>query len=86
MLGFLPVATSFKLRRLHLGYRRLRPRPGGPWSGSLVGHEFHYSSIIEEGAGERLFDAADALGDDLGALGLRRGRVSGSFSHVIDLA
>lgn len=86
MLGLLPVATSFKARRLHLGYRRLRPRPGGPWSGPLVGHEFHYASIIAEGAGERLFDAADALGDDLGALGLRHGRVSGSFAHVIDLA
>ncbi|WP_416357817.1 cobyrinate a,c-diamide synthase [Aureimonas phyllosphaerae] len=86
MLGFLPLATSFKVRRLHLGYRRLRSRPSGPWSGPLVGHEFHYATIIEEGAGERLFDATDALGDDLGALGLRRGRVSGSFAHVIDLA
>ncbi|RIX99072.1 cobyrinate a,c-diamide synthase [Aureimonas flava] len=86
MLGFLPLETSFARRRLHLGYRRLRAHAGAPWAGALTGHEFHYSSVVAEGAGDRLFDAADALGRDLGAVGLRRGRVCGSYIHVIDRA
>ncbi|WP_279479237.1 cobyrinate a,c-diamide synthase [Aureimonas sp. SK2] len=86
MLGFLPLVTSFAQRRLHLGYRRLRPRPGGPWGEPLVGHEFHYSTAVWEGEAERLFEARDALGADLGAVGLRRGQVAGSYLHVVDLA
>ncbi|WP_061931209.1 cobyrinate a,c-diamide synthase [Aureimonas sp. AU22] len=84
MLGFLPLVTSFATQRLHLGYRRLTALPGGPWEGPLVGHEFHYSTIVGEGEGERLFEAADALGEALGGVGLRRGRVSGSYIHVVD--
>lgn len=83
MLGLLPLATSFARRRLHLGYRRLRPRPGAPFAGALAAHEFHYASIAREGAAERLFDAADAGGRELAAMGLRIGRVCGSFAHVI---
>lgn len=85
MLGLLPLSTSFKLRRRHLGYRRLKTS-GFPWSGALTAHEFHYASILAEGAAEHLFDAEDALGTGLGAFGLRRGNVGGSFIHVIDRA
>lgn len=84
MLGLLPVETSFAQRKRHLGYRRLRPLPGAPWAHALTGHEFHYATIVSEGAAERLFEARDAAGTDLGAMGLRRGRVMGSFAHVID--
>jgi len=84
MLGLLPLETSFARRKLHLGYRRLAPVGGGPWSGRLRAHEFHYASIVAEGPGEALFRASDARGADLGRHGLRRGRVSGSFLHVID--
>lgn len=84
MLGLLPLETSFALRKLHLGYRRLELIGGGPWSGPLRAHEFHYASIVAEGPGEALFRASDARGADLGNHGLRRGRVSGSFLHVID--
>ena len=84
MLGLLPLETSFARRKLHLGYRRLTPVGGRPWSGPLRAHEFHYASIIAEGPGEALFRASDARGADLGNHGLRRGRVSGSFLHVID--
>jgi cobyrinic acid a,c-diamide synthase len=31
-----------------------------------------------------LFDTSDATGTQLGAAGLRRGRVAGSFMHIID--
>jgi cobyrinic acid a,c-diamide synthase len=50
------------------------------------GHEFHYTTVRREGAADRLWSAADAAGDDLGASGLRRGPVFGSFFHLIDLS
>ncbi|KTQ86308.1 cobyrinic acid a,c-diamide synthase [Aureimonas ureilytica] len=84
MLGLLPLETSFAQRKRHLGYRRLAPLPGAPWAHPLTGHEFHYATIVREGAAERLFEARDAVGSDLGAMGLRRGRVMGSFAHIID--
>jgi cobyrinic acid a,c-diamide synthase len=84
MLELLPVSTSFAARKLHLGYRRLQTRGDLPWSGALSAHEFHFASILEEAAGDRLFEATSADGAPLGAIGLRRGRVMGSFAHVID--
>jgi hypothetical protein len=86
MLGALPLVTSFEERRRTLGYRRITPRGGFVWSAPLTAHEFHYSTVVSEGEGERLFDVADAIGKPLGAAGLRRGWVAGSFMHVIDLA
>jgi cobyrinic acid a,c-diamide synthase len=83
MLGLLPVATSFDVRELTLGYRRLSPRTGAPWAQPLAGHEFHYATIAASGPGEALFDATDAAGEPLAPMGLRRGAVSGSFAHVI---
>lgn len=84
MLGLLPLETSFATRKRHLGYRRLKALPGAPWQGELTGHEFHYATIVREGQAERLFQAEDALGAPVGEVGLRAGRVSGSFVHLID--
>ena len=87
MAGLLPVATSFARRRLHLGYRRavtLADSALGPKGTELRGHEFHYASVVSDGAGEPLFRVSDARGDALGALGSRRGSVCGSFVHVVD--
>ena len=84
MLGLLPLRTSFRVRKRHLGYRRLEPATAGPWDGPLVGHEFHYATILHEGEADRLFTARDALGATVGPMGLRVGRVMGSFAHVID--
>jgi cobyrinic acid a,c-diamide synthase len=86
MLGLLPLETSFARRKLHLGYRKLTPLAGVPWNAPLRGHEFHYASIVREGAGTRLFRVTDALDEDLGEAGLRVGSVSGSYMHVIDIA
>ncbi|MCF3640873.1 cobyrinate a,c-diamide synthase [Rhizobium sp. TRM95111] len=86
MLGLLPLVTSFAERRRHLGYRRLRPRPGSGFAGLLNAHEFHYSTIVSEGAAERVFDTCDSEGNDLGAAGLRCGTVIGSYMHLIDLS
>ncbi len=83
MAGLLPLETSFAARKLHLGYRKLKPLGGLPFIGSLNGHEFHYSTIAREGEAERLFEAEDAAGTPLPPMGLRRGRVMGSYAHVI---
>jgi cobyrinic acid a,c-diamide synthase len=82
MAGLLPLTTSFAARKLHLGYRQLTPL-GGPWTKPLRGHEFHYSSIENEGKADRLFNASDTTGEDLGNFGLKRGMVMGSYAHII---
>ena len=84
MSGLLPLATSFAERRLHLGYRTVQAACG-PFAGRWTAHEFHYATILRE-EGEPLFRAWDAEGAALGAMGLRKGRVSGSFAHLIDRA
>jgi cobyrinic acid a,c-diamide synthase len=89
MAGLLPLATSFAERRLHLGYRAARLLAAGPLGeeGSRFrGHEFHYATIVSEGDAAPLFAVADSRGADLGAAGLRKGSVSGSFLHLIDRA
>ncbi|MDJ0629145.1 MAG: cobyrinate a,c-diamide synthase [Rhodobacter sp.] len=84
MAGLLPLETSFAAGKLHLGYRRLTPL-GGPFTGPLNGHEFHYATTIRAG-GAPLFEASDAEGRVVPPMGLRQGRVSGSFAHIIDRA
>ncbi|MEL7279022.1 MAG: cobyrinate a,c-diamide synthase [Pseudomonadota bacterium] len=84
MAGLLDLETSFAARRLHLGYRDLTPL-GGPFAGALKGHEFHYASTLKAD-GAPLFEARRAEGAALAPMGLRSGRVSGSFAHVIDAA
>jgi cobyrinic acid a,c-diamide synthase len=86
MLGLLPLATSFKHRMLHLGYRLLRPLGDLPWDVPLTAHEFHFARVVSEGDGDPLFEAERADGAVLGPIGLRRGRIMGSFAHVIDKA
>lgn len=86
MLGFLPLATSFAVRKRHLGYRRVRPLDTSFFDGPLMAHEFHYASILSEGDAARLFDTTDAVGTPLGPAGLRRGQVAGSFMHIVDMA
>ncbi|KPF44112.1 cobyrinate a,c-diamide synthase [Rhizobium sp. AAP43] len=86
MLGLLPLVTSFAERKRHLGYRRLRSLAPDLFDGCYTAHEFHYSTIVEECQADRLFDATDALGTNLGPTGLRRGAVCGSYMHLIDKA
>ncbi len=86
MLGLLPLQTSFKHRLLQLGYRKLTPLGDLPWDAPLTAHEFHFARIVSEGDADRLFEAESADGTPLGPAGLRRGRVMGSFAHVIDRA
>lgn len=84
MAGLLRLETSFATRKLHLGYRHLTAL-GGIWQADLTGHEFHYATTLRA-LGPPLFSARNAEGDVLPEMGLRDGRVSGSFAHVIDVA
>lgn len=87
MAGLLPLTTSFAERRLHLGYREARltgETAFGRAGARFRGHEFHYATVRREGGAEPLFDLRDASGTELGACGLRVGRVAGSFIHLID--
>ena len=89
MAGLLPLATSFADRRLHLGYRcatLLATGPLGATGSHFRGHEFHYATVVQDGAADRLMTVTDAAGTDLGACGLRQGSVFGSFIHLVDQA
>jgi cobyrinic acid a,c-diamide synthase len=86
MAGLLGHATSFAQRKLHLGYRAARllaDSPIGPDGGTIRGHEFHYASLVEAGNDDPLADIFDGNGRRLGKTGGRRGRVTGTFFHVI---
>lgn len=88
MAGLLPFATSFKARRLHLGYRRCTlaaDSPLGRAGSRFRAHEFHYATEIR-GGGQPLFAVADSRGNALGPRGQIQGRVMGSFMHLIDRA
>jgi cobyrinic acid a,c-diamide synthase len=86
MVGLLGHATSFAVRKLHLGYREARLLADGALgrAGSTVrGHEFHYATLISPGADERFLELADAHGKPAREGGGRRGNVTGTFFHAI---
>jgi cobyrinic acid a,c-diamide synthase len=88
MLGLLGLETDFAQRRLHLGYRTatlLAPIPGQAEGSVLRGHEFHYARVVAQ-ADEPLADIRDATGATTPETGSRRGRVTGSFFHMVDVA
>lgn len=88
MAGLLPVATSYRARKLHLGYRVATLVADGMLGTAgtrLVGHEFHYASELSgrPGEDEALARVTDAEGVTLGLAGHRRGLTSGSFFHLV---
>jgi cobyrinic acid a,c-diamide synthase len=85
MAGLLGLETSFATRRMHLGYRLARllaPTPGCAAGARLRGHEFHYSTILAQ-PDEPLAEVTDAYGAAVTETGSRRGRVTGTFFHLI---
>ncbi|MEM1429936.1 MAG: cobyrinate a,c-diamide synthase [Pseudomonadota bacterium] len=85
MAGLLGLVTSYEKRKFHLGYRRavLRaPMAGHPSGARLRGHEFHYSTILEQ-PDAPLADVFDADGAPVPETGSQRGHVSGTFFHLI---
>ena len=88
MAGLLPVATSFAERRLHLGYRQVALQAdaaiGRPARSSAA-----MSSTTPPSCGRkasRCSAPSTPVANPLGPMGLRRGRVAGSFCHLIDSA
>ncbi|MCJ2064136.1 cobyrinate a,c-diamide synthase [Methylobacterium sp. J-088] len=88
MAGLLPVETSYRRRKLHLGYRVAHlcgDSVLGQRGARLIGHEFHYASELSPAAPEpdALARVTDAEGSELGFAGHRIGPVSGSFFHFV---
>ena len=86
MTGLLGVETSFAKRRMTLGYREARLIADcalGVAGAALRGHEFHYATIASAGNDDPFALVADAYGAAASPAGSRRGRVTGSFFHVI---
>ena len=85
MLGLLGLVTSFERRKMHLGYRLatlLAPMPGQGAGSLLRGHEFHYSTILDQ-PDPPLAQVLDAEGNEVAESGSHRGRVTGSYFHLI---
>lgn len=85
MAGLLGLVTSFADRRMHLGYRQAvlaAPAAGQAPGARLVGHEFHYATIVEQPDAPLacVYDAACAVVPETGS---RRGHVTGTFFHLI---
>jgi cobyrinic acid a,c-diamide synthase len=87
MTGLLKAETSFRKRKLHLGYRRATLRSDcalGRSGTRLYGHEFHYATLVSD-AGQPLLDMADGSGT-MTPGGSRSGSVTGSFFHLLSAA
>jgi cobyrinic acid a,c-diamide synthase len=85
MAGLLGLVTSYETRRFHLGYRRAvlsAPMPGHAPGAALRGHEFHYSTILDQ-PDAPLAQVFDADGAPVPETGSRRGHVTGTFFHMI---
>ena len=86
MAGLLGLRSSFATRKMHLGYREARLAADGVLGRAgqvLRGHEFHYATVTGQGGDAPFAACRDAYGGDLAETGGRRGRVTGSFFHVI---
>ncbi|MGB3279526.1 MAG: cobyrinate a,c-diamide synthase [Pseudorhodobacter sp.] len=93
MAGLLGLVTSYEKRKMHLGYRRAKLAhaiPGLPAGARLRGHEFHYSTILDQ-PDAPLAEVRDANGASVPETGsLRRfsqgGMATGTYFHLIGQA
>ncbi|WP_227270185.1 cobyrinate a,c-diamide synthase [Roseobacter weihaiensis] len=85
MAGLLGLVTSYEKRKFHLGYRRAvlgAAMPGFDAGQALRGHEFHYSTILAQ-PDAPLAEVFDADGQPVPETGSHRGKVTGTFFHLI---
>ena len=85
MAGLLGLVTSYEKRKFHLGYRQARlhtPLPGYSAGTRLRGHEYHYSTILEQ-PDAPLADVSDADGNPVIETGSRSNHTTGTFFHLI---
>ena len=86
MAGLLGLETSFRDRKMQLGYRKAELLSDcilGSKGHVVRGHEFHYATILGS-PDEPLFKMENADGELLTSAGSRRGHTTGSFFHFID--
>lgn len=86
MAGLMGHRTSFRERKLHLGYRRAvvgRDCALGRAGTAVRGHEFHYATLLDDGTDDALLTVSDGEGRELGNGGGRRGNATGTFFHAI---
>lgn len=88
MTGLLGLVTSFQKRKMHLGYRLAELAAPIPGQGArLRGHEFHYSTILEQPDAPlaRVSDAAGQAVPETGSLRRQAGGglSTGTFFHLI---
>jgi cobyrinic acid a,c-diamide synthase len=90
MAGLLGLVTSYAKRKMHLGYRAATltaPMPGFAEGQRLRGHEFHYSTILEQPDAPlaSVTDATETAVPETGSL--RRfdggGVATGTYFHLI---
>ncbi len=85
MAGLLGLVTSYEKRKFHLGYRQATlnaPMLGFEPGARLRGHEFHYTTILEE-PDAPLAQVGDADGNPVPETGSIKGHVTGTFFHLI---
>ncbi|WP_306046446.1 cobyrinate a,c-diamide synthase [Nioella sp. MMSF_3534] len=85
MAGLLGLVTSYEKRKMHLGYRLATLQtamPGHVAGARLRGHEFHYSTILDQ-PDAPLAEVVDAGGAAVPETGSRRGHATGTFFHLI---
>lgn len=85
MAGLLGLVTSYERRKMHLGYRLAElssPLPGHAPGTRLRGHEFHYSTILDQ-PDAPLARVVDANGAEVPETGSQRGHATGTFFHLI---
>ncbi len=85
MAGLLGLVTSYEKRKFHLGYRQATlqaPMLGFDTGARLRGHEFHYSTILEE-PDAPLAQVGDADGNPVPETGSIKGNTTGTFFHLI---
>lgn len=85
MAGLLGLVTSYAKRKMHLGYRQAelaKPMLGFAAGKQLRGHEFHYSTILDQ-PDAPLACVRDANGAEVPETGSVRGNASGTFFHLI---
>jgi cobyrinic acid a,c-diamide synthase len=90
MAGLLGLVTSYASRKMHLGYRRAvlaHTIPGHASGTQLAGHEFHYSTILEQPDAPlaQVTDATGAIVPETGSYRLQAGGglSTGTYFHLI---
>ena len=86
MCGVFDAATKMNDRRVRLGYVQAATLSGGlfgPAGTELRGHEFHWSSLVEnEELWPQIFEVCDADGKNRRTAGLRKSNVWASYIHL----